>query len=76
MLGSEHAHNDLIQPANPQAVVGLRIQAELFAWSNIEARAVSGLLTCRSPRGWDRGLATGKGPGCEGFGSLRGDDER
>ena len=45
MLGSEHAHNDLIQPANPQAVVGLRIQAELFAWSNIEARAVSGLLT-------------------------------
>lgn len=32
-------------PANPQAVVGLRVQAESFAWSNIEARAVSGLLT-------------------------------
>jgi hypothetical protein len=32
-------------PANPQAVVALRTQAELFAWSSIEARAVSGLLT-------------------------------
>ena len=31
-------------PHNPKAMVDLRVHAELFAWSNVEARSVSGLL--------------------------------